>query len=165
MAEFDTLRFGSIDVPVDEQIEFRRGLLGFEQLRRFVHVEVAEEAPFGWLQSLDEPQTAFVVANPAIFFPDYKIEIDPRELGDVKPDPNDRLVVLGVCTIPDEFCDASMNLQGPIVINAVTRKAKQLVLNRSGFTTQHRLAGGADRDEPKPLRRGKLKAPAARQPV
>ena len=45
MAEFDTLRFGRIDVPGEEQSEFRRGLLGFEQLRRFVHVEVAEEAP------------------------------------------------------------------------------------------------------------------------
>jgi len=165
MAEFDTLRFGSIDVPGEEQIEFRRGLLGFEQLRRFVHVEVAEEAPFGWLQSLDEPQTAFVVANPAVFFPGYKIEIDPRELGDIRPGPNDRLVVLGICTIPDRFTDASMNLLGPIAINAVTQKGKQLVLNRSGFTTQHRLTDGDVKIEAEPRQRSKLKPRATRQPA
>jgi flagellar assembly factor FliW len=144
MAEFETLRFGKIDVPPEEQIEFRRGLLGYERLRRFVHLEIAGEAPLGWLQSLEEPGTAFVVANPAVFFPNYKIEIDPRELGEVKPGPNDRLLVLGICTVPDDFSDISINLLGPLVINTATHLGKQVVLNRSPYSTQHRLADASD---------------------
>jgi flagellar assembly factor FliW len=140
MASFETVRFGSLEVPDDERLEFNRGLLGFEKLRRFVHLEVEAEYPFGWLQSLEDPAIAFVVANPAVFFPDYKIEVDPRELGDVRPGANERLLVLGICTIPETFRDVTMNLQGPLVINEATRKGKQLVLNHSGYVTQHRLA-------------------------
>ena len=146
MAKFETVRFGAMDIPDNQQIEFNRGLLGFEKLSQFVHVQMEDEAPFGWLQSLEDPQVAFVVANPAVFFPHYKIEIDPRELGDVHPDPNERLEILGICTIPDSFSEISMNLLGPLVINTATRKGKQLVLNKSGYTTQHRLSESA----PKP---------------
>ena len=140
MTTFATVRFGTLDVPGSEQIEFSRGLLGFEHLRRFVHLETEEEHPFGWLQSLEDPDVAFVVANPAIFFPHYCLEIDPRELGDVRPEPNEKLLVLGICTIRESLMDVSMNLQGPLVINRVTRRGKQLVLNHSGYNTQHRLA-------------------------
>ena len=140
MSEFETVRFGTIEVPDGEQILFRRGLLGFEKLRRFVHLELENEAPLGWLQSLDDPKIAFVVANPAVFFPDYRIEIDVRELGDVEPAPNDRLLVLGICTIPDQVEDMSMNLQGPLVISTATQLGKQIVLSRSQYSTRHPLA-------------------------
>jgi len=152
MAEFETVRFGTLDVPADEQIEFVRGVLGFEKLRRFVHLQVEEEAPFGWLQSLEDPQVAFVVANPAAFFPHYAIEIDPRELGDARPEPNERLEILGICTIPDSFSEISMNLLGPVVINAATRKGKQLVLNRSAYSTQHKLTDPAPQAEVAPAK-------------
>lgn len=144
MPEFETVRFGTIKVPEEEQIIFRRGLLGFEKLRKFVHLELEAEAPLSWLQSLDDPKVAFVVANPAVFFPDYRIEIDVRELGDVKPAPNDRLTVLGICTIPDRIEDVSMNLQGPLIISTTTGRGKQIVLNRSKYSTRHPLAHGPE---------------------
>jgi flagellar assembly factor FliW len=143
MAEFETVRFGAMNIPDNQQVEFARGLLGFEKLRQFVHLQLEDEAPFGWLQSLEDPQVAFVVVNPAVFFPHYKIEIDPRELGDVHPGPNERLEILGICTIPNSFSEVSMNLLGPLVINTATRKGKQLVLNRSGYTTRHKLSESA----------------------
>jgi len=140
MPQVETVRFGILDVPEADVIEFRRGLLGFESLTRYVHIERDAEAPFGWLQSLDDPSVVFVVANPAVFFPNYEVQIDPRELGDVCPGPNDRLMVLGICTIPGAFADIRMNLQGPLAINSSTGRGKQLVLNRSPYRTQHRLA-------------------------
>lgn len=141
MATFDTVRFGSIEVPDHELLDFSRGILGFEKTKRFVHLEIEAEYPFGWLQSLDDSQIAFVVANPALFFPQYHVEVDPRELGDVRPGPNEKLIVLGICTIPESLPDVTMNLQGPLVINQASRKGKQLVLNHSEYTTAHPLTG------------------------
>ena len=37
------------------------------------------------------------------------------------------------------ICDLTANLIAPIVINARTRKGKQIVLDRSPYTTKHRL--------------------------
>lgn len=145
MPQYETLKFGTIEVPESEILEFKRGLLGFESLTRFVHLETEEEAPFGWLQSLDDPGISFVVANPAIFFADYRIELDPRELGDVKPEPNDRLMVLGICTLSEQLEDITMNLQGPLIVNQATGRGKQVVLNRSPFSTQHRIKDAGER--------------------
>jgi flagellar assembly factor FliW len=163
MGLFPTLRFGTIEIPEDRQIEFRRGLLGFEKLTRFAHIEVAEETPFGWLVSLEDPQVAFVVANPAVFFPHYTINIDVRELSEVRPGPNDRLQVLGVCTMPESFGEITMNLVGPLVINTATCKGKQIVLNRSTYSTRQRLTDSeithekqpdsVRREKPSPIRR------------
>lgn len=147
MTNVATVRFGVLKVPESEQLDFGRGLLGFEHLKRFVHVEIDAEQPFGWLQSLDDPQVAFVVSNPALFFPEYKVELDPRELGDVRPGPNERLLVLGICTLAESPALVTMNLQGPVVINQATRRGKQLVLNHSGYGTQHRLSDGRVSDD------------------
>jgi flagellar assembly factor FliW len=166
MAQFTTLRFGAIEVPDNERIEFARGLLGFEQLTSFVHLELPEEAPFGWLQSLEDPHLAFVVVNPAVFFPTYRIEVDPRELGDVRPGPNDRLLVLTICTIPERFSDISVNLLGPLVVNPATGRGKQLVLNRSAYTTHHRLTDEALPEAMKPTRaRPRARERSPRRPV
>ena len=146
MTNIATVRFGVLEVPESEQLEFGRGLLGFEHLKRFVHVEIDAEQPFGWLQSLEDPQVAFVVSNPALFFPDYKVELDPRELGDVRPGPNERLLVLGICTLAESPALVTMNLQGPVVINQASRRGKQLVLNHSGFGTRHRLTEGIEKE-------------------
>jgi flagellar assembly factor FliW len=167
MPKFETIRFGTIEVPEEEVLEFRRGLLGFESLTRFVHIVSQEDAPFGWLQSLDDARIAFVVTNPAVFFPDYRVEVDPRELGEVRPGPNDRLVVVSICTLPEQFADATLNLQGPLVWNASTRRGKQLVLNRSPYHTQHRLiepTGNPSRPQPPKLMRGAMRSSHARQP-
>lgn len=150
MTNFATARFGALDVPESEQLEFGRGLLGFEHLKRFVHVEIEAEQPFGWLQSLEDPQVAFVVTHPALFFPEYQVEVDPRELGDVRPSPNERLLVLAICTLAESPALVTMNLQGPLVINQSTRRGKQLVLNHSGYGTQHRLTDASTRTAAQP---------------
>ena len=38
-----------------------------------------------------------------------------------------------------EIRDLTANLMAPIVVNAKTRRAKQIVLDRSPYTTKHRL--------------------------
>ena len=39
----------------------------------------------------------------------------------------------------NEIRDLTANLMAPIVVNAKTRRAKQIVLDRSPYTTKHRL--------------------------
>ena len=45
-----------------------------------------------------------------------------------------------------EIRDLTANLMAPIVINTTTRKAKQIVLERSAYTTKHRLFSAEKED-------------------
>src|SRR3954471_20341424 len=132
-----TTRFGGLEVNEERIISFPKGLLGFPQHQRYALIQTGEENYFFWLQSVDEPQLAFVVADPAIFFKDYEVPIREEtqlalELTDVAA-----TQVFVICNKVDEWLTG--NLLGPIVINAANRRASQVVLTEKKWTTRQPL--------------------------
>lgn len=116
----------------DESVlRFPLGLLGFEQFKRYELLSRPEEAPFLWLQVLDQPDLAFVVVSPTVVAPDYEPQISDE---DVK--------FLDLCTPTDALVfnivtlrgpnNATVNLKGPVLVNRRTLIGKQIIpLNAS----------------------------------
>jgi flagellar assembly factor FliW len=132
-----TLRFGELEIPEDKIIELPKGLLGFEQFHKYVILQREDSEPFSWLQSLEDPNLAFVITNPAFFFPNYRIEMHMKELDDIQVDETSNVETYVVVTIPKDITQMSANLQGPIVINTDIGMAKQVVLVNGPYTIQH----------------------------
>ncbi len=126
-----TTRFGDLKVGVDRIIDLEKPVLGFENYKRFILVENEEMAPFIWLQAVDEPELAFLMINPALFFEDYSIEVNPREVEDIGVIDGSEVETFVIVTAPGDPRKMTANLQGPIVINTNTKQAKQLVLANS----------------------------------
>ncbi len=138
--QFATLRFGEISVAPELVVAFPKGILGFENGRRFVIIETPETEPFSWMQSLDDPALAFVIVNPMLFFADYKIDVDRRELDELEIKDQSTVATYAIVSVPDgELTKMSANLQGPILINTQNNLAKQLVLSNGPYTTRHYL--------------------------
>ena len=135
-----TLRFGEMTIDTKLIITIPKGLLGFESSHRYVIIETPDSEPFKWFQSLDDPALAFVIVNPIVFFADYRIDVDPRELGELQiTDPN-LVMTYVIVSVPDgDLAGMSVNLQGPIVISTENNRAKQLVLVNGPYTTFHSL--------------------------
>lgn len=132
-----TTRFGVIQIAEDRVITFPRGLLGFPQARRYCLLEPGEDACFFWLQSLDDPALAFVVTDPVFFVPDYSVPIRPEQMADLGlARLEDAQVFVIVNKVGDQLTG---NLQGPLVINTITRCGEQLVLAEKRWTTRHPL--------------------------
>jgi flagellar assembly factor FliW len=132
-----TFRFGELKIPEENIIEFPKGIIGFEQFKKYVLLEREDSDPFCWLQSLEDPNLAFVVINPTIFFKNYKIEIHNKELEDIQVSSLDRIEIFSIVTIPEDLARMSANLLGPLVINLDNNMAKQVVLVNSPYTIQH----------------------------
>jgi flagellar assembly factor FliW len=64
--EIDTTRFGKIRIKKSDLILMRGSILGFEQHKRFVLLNVETNLPFFWLQSVEDPAIAFVVIDPRL---------------------------------------------------------------------------------------------------
>lgn len=114
-------------------LHFDDGIPGFPASKRFALVEVAEGSVFQFLQSLDEPEVGMVVAVPWLFFPDYApelSEIELQELGIERPE--DAIIFCAVTLDADESV-IFFNLLGPFVVNARTRRGRQIVLADSGY--------------------------------
>ena len=132
-----TTRFGVIQIAEDRVITFPKGLLGFPQARRYCLLEPGDDACFFWLQSLDDPGLAFVVTDPALFVQDYSVPIRPEQMGEMKLS---RLEDAQVFVIVNKVeSQLTGNLQGPLVINTLTREGEQMVLAEKRWTTRHPL--------------------------
>jgi len=137
--KYVTTRFGEIDFKETEVIDFPKGILGFSQLTRYVMIERKEFAPFKWFQSVEDPNVAFVILDPLQFFPNYKLEINEKELEELNYTNSRDLVTYVIVTIPPDASLASADLLGPLVINLKKRLAKQAVMPDSPYTIKHYL--------------------------
>ena len=103
----------------------RPPLLGFSHLSRFLLLPHAQDSPFLYLQSAENPRICFVVVDPLVWVSDYAIpEEDITDLGS-----RDDWAALTVCTIDPQGGQVTANLRSPLVINKTTRRGGQFVLS------------------------------------
>ncbi len=132
-------RFGNFEVKDDALLVFPSGILGFPEWTKYVMLDHDTDAPFKWLQCVEEPQLAFVILDPALFKPDYQITITADALIEIQKQDSDELSVVTILTIPsDDPTAVTANLRGPLVLNHRTRLCKQLVLAED-LPTRHPL--------------------------
>lgn len=135
-----TTRFGVLEVGPEQLLSFPSGLIGLPELRQFFFVPVSGNRCFIWMQSTARPEIAFLMADPFPFFPGYRPDLDDqicREMGILKPED---ALLLTVVTVPREGVRGmTANLLAPVVINHRERTGRQVILDRSGYRTRHRL--------------------------
>jgi len=138
--QLNTGRFGSVEVEDEKILTFPWGLPGFEHLRRFVVLPGAGSDVFGWLQSVEEESTAFLVVDPFVFFPGYFVDIPERETHELKLEAPAQAVLLVIVSVPEgDIKKATVNLLAPLVINTARQLGRQVILNSSPFNTRHPL--------------------------
>ncbi len=141
--KFATTRFGEIEIDDGSVIDLPDGLIGFPDLKRVVILEHGPNSPFRWIQSVDQPEYAFVVIDPLAFVPDYPLDALRDAIATGARRPVD-IGVAAITTVPPAPQAITVNLLAPVVIDAERRMGKQIILERSAYTTRHVLAA---RDE------------------
>ena len=136
----NTTRFGDIQVEEERIITFVEPIFGFEKSLRYVILDHAENSPFKWLQSIEDPELAFVVTNPVFFGLEYEFELPDETVNKLALSAAEDALVLTIVNIPaSDPSKMTANLLGPIIIHQGNRKAMQVVLNESRFSTKTRL--------------------------
>jgi len=118
------------ELPV---IELVHPMPGFPDLHKFALVQLDDAGRLSSLTSLEQPDLRFLVAPPAPFFPDYEPEVDDEvalelgieEVGDV--------LLLVVLNAGRSLAETTANLAAPVLVNTVTRRAAQVILDRPGL--------------------------------
>ena len=140
MRKVNTSRFGEIEVDEKKIVHFDKGIPAFEDETEFVILPYEEESPYYFMQSLKSPDLAFLLTNPFLFFPDYTFEIDDETLSELNVKNQDDVFYYAMITIPNgSIRYMTANLLAPVVLNSENMRAKQVVLEKSNYTTKHRL--------------------------
>jgi flagellar assembly factor FliW len=114
----ETTRFGPVDI--DES-----------------RLQPDDNGIFFWLQSVEAPDLAFVVTDPALWVPEYQATIRKEQMEELGITDMGDAQVLVIVNKREQSLTA--NLQGPIVINAANRRGMQLVLAEKKWSTRHEL--------------------------
>jgi flagellar assembly factor FliW len=135
--EVPTTRFGTVEIAEDRVITFPKGILGFPAYRKYCLLQPAQDACFFWLQCVEDPSLAFVVTDPANFFPDYSVPVRTEQMEELRLDNLEDSQVLVIVNKVGQTLTG--NLQGPLVVNVGGRVGEQFVLAEKKWTTRHHL--------------------------
>ncbi len=128
-------RFGEVEYDPSNVITFPEGLIGLEHLHDFIVMPNKKDGPLFWIQSVDDPDFAFVVTDPTNFFYDYRVTADENERKKLSIGPDDEYYVLTIVSIsPDK--EITLNLAGPILYSPATNRAIQGIIEDSRFDTK-----------------------------
>lgn len=106
-------------------------MIGFPDMQKFTLIfdeEKGSKSHIMWLQSMDDPQTAFPVINPVTIKEDYNPSVSEellKPLGDMKQEDT---FVLTTVRVPKDIQDMSINLKAPIIINMSNNKGAQIIV-------------------------------------
>ncbi len=124
--EIDT-RLGKQRIDPSRVIVFPKGLIGFEDKRRFTLIQIKEGASMLILQSLEDPALGLLVADPYSFLPEFSVRLGDAEQNLLQAESAGQLSILVTVSIPagkpEETC---LNLSGPILINHEGRLGLQV---------------------------------------
>ena len=137
-----TTRFGDIDVPESGLIELPDGVLGFPESKRYVLLEHdSEGTPFRWLQSVDDPNLAFIVIDPNLLVDDYVIEFDDETAENFGCQTvSEQFGMMAIVNVPrEEPIKMTANVRAPIIVHLEKRIGWQVVLPNDNYPIRHRI--------------------------
>ena len=137
--KINTKVFGEVEIADDKIIHFPSGIVGFPELTEFtlLHDEEKGAGSIHWLQSIQEPGFAMPVMDPLLVCPDYNPEVDDellKPLGGLDPE---EILVLVTVTVPSDLKKLSVNLRGPVIINAAAKKACQVIVEGENYQVKY----------------------------
>lgn len=130
-----THRFGieeQVEVAEADILDFQPGLLGFDQLHRFVIIEEVD-SPVEWLQSVDDPRVAFAMLDPFTFCPDYGFELPDADAAALGLEAPQDAQVRAILAVRESAQQITANLMAPVILNKRAHMGRQIVLQDSDW--------------------------------
>jgi flagellar assembly factor FliW len=130
---------GEMQYEENNIITFNKGIPGFNELKKFILLNLEEYEPFKLLQSLENDEISLIVTSPYEFFNDYEIKLSEETIKNLKIDSPEKVMILTTITLNSDVKKITTNLQGPIVINTSNNFGEQIVLDNSKYKVKSPL--------------------------
>lgn len=128
--------FGDVEISDDKIITFDDGIIGFPDLKHFAIMhdeEKGSDAGIKYFQSVEEPGFAMPVMDPLMVCENYNPQVNDELLAPLGELKDDNIIVLVTVTVPTDLTKMTVNLQGPIIINADEKKGAQIIVEGTEY--------------------------------
>lgn len=122
--KINTTHFGEIEFTEDKILTFEKGLLGFEQLTKFLFIK-PDDSLFYWLTSIEDTDIAFPMFGIRVIDENYPQELNHEAFA---------IVVLN----PDPL-KITANLKAPVYINQESKSGFQKIIDTDKYPVYYNL--------------------------
>lgn len=132
--------FGEVSYEKKDTIHIIDGLFGFESYTDFLPLSFNEEDDsLISLQCLEDEALSFILMNPFMICSDYNPKLSKQDLEELEADSLEDISFYVISIIKEPASQSTVNLRAPLVVNALNRKAKQIMLEQTEYTFRHIL--------------------------
>jgi flagellar assembly factor FliW len=124
--QIQSTRFGELQISHSDLIFMPHGLIGFEDYRHWVLLASRETEELAWMQSVELPNVALPMISPRRFVPNYRLQVQRRDLDVLQMHSKDQVYVLSVLSKNGNHW--TTNLKSPVILNSTRRLAVQVVV-------------------------------------
>ena len=140
--------FGSVSYEEADSIHIINGLIGFESHTDYLPIPFQDEDDsLISLQCLDDEKLSFILMNPFGIRDDYSPSLSDEDLRELDAKASEDLSYYVVCVMRDSVAESTVNLKAPLVVNALNRKAKQVILDQPEYTFRHTLGDMTQKED------------------
>jgi flagellar assembly factor FliW len=132
--------FGEVSYEENEMIHIINGLFGFETYTKYLPLPFHEEDDsMISLQNLEDETLSFILMNPFMIYPDYAPELSQEDLKELGASSIEDISFYVISVIREPIDTSTVNLKAPLIVNALNRKAKQIILEQPEYSFRHIL--------------------------
>lgn len=102
-----------------------------------MHDAESEKSKILWLQSLDDGNIALPVIDPLMIKSDYNPVVEDELFKNIGELVDGEIFVLTTLTVPADITKITTNLKAPIVINPVTLKGCQIIVDNDDYVVRY----------------------------
>jgi flagellar assembly factor FliW len=116
--KWSNVQFGEFEFDEHHVVQFQNGIIGFEEMKKFIIVDDEASEPFRWLVSLEEPELSFPL-----------LELNQSDEILKKYFLQENVTLFAVASIKEDLGDSTVNLKSPIVIDHSQKNGRQILLD------------------------------------
>ncbi len=139
MPTFRTVQFGELNYRSDDVIQLPDGLVGMPGLRNWLILDMGDDVPLKWFQSLDRGDFGFPVTQPWFYHDDYAVSVPAAVRSRLRTAGDADLTTLIITTVHPGGEKLTGNLLAPLVVDTETRRGAQLTVDDGRYEMRQEI--------------------------
>lgn len=120
-------------------LTFKKGLPGFEHLKKFIIFSAEENEVFSVLHSIEDENIGFVVISPFNVKKDYEFNVNDDSISELDIKSIEDVMVINTVTLNSNLKKITINLRAPIIINIKSKLGEQIILENDDYLIKQPL--------------------------
>ena len=130
---------GTVEYNEEDVIIFKKGLPGFENLRKFIIVPFEDNNIFSILISMEDMEVGIPVLSPFNVDESYEFKLSDEKIKELSVNSPEDIMVLNAVTLDSNIRNITVNMKAPIVVNIKGKIGEQIILDNEKYKIKEPL--------------------------